>query len=371
MATKNRVVFITWKDIRNPYSGGSESVIQEISKRYIADGFEVLHLVPGFKGSQPSEIIDGIKVIRLGRSAFSFFFLPIYYLFKLKQEGDILIDEFNCFSNFSFLCGNRTRTYILLFHVQGEIWKFQKTFPFVFPLNYIGAFLEKLQLIFISKIFSGKVITISNSTKNELLSLGFSKEKIEIIPLGTDIEPVKLLDMTAKNQVFTVISVGLLRKMKRVEETVQAFEIFHNIYPDSKLIIVGNGDQYNEIKSYIIMRKLEGCIELKGYISKEEKKEIMMKAHVLVVTSVKEGWGLIVTEANSQGTPAITYNVPGLCDSNKVGILNKENTPQAVADELAKLYNDRALLERMSIAALEDSRQYSYDQTYNRWNSRL
>jgi len=47
---------------------------------------------------------------------------------------------------------------------------------------------------------------------------------------------------------------------------------------------------------------------------------LLQKSHVLAVTSVKEGWGLVVTEANPQGTPAVVYNVDGLrtqCDTMK------------------------------------------------------
>ena len=39
------------------------------------------------------------------------------------------------------------------------------------------------------------------------------------------------------------------------------------------------------------------------------------RAHVLVATSVREGWGLNVSEAAACGTPAIGYSVPGLVDS--------------------------------------------------------
>jgi glycosyltransferase involved in cell wall biosynthesis len=56
-------------------------------------------------------------------------------------------------------------------------------------------------------------------------------------------------------------------------------------------------------------------IEVLGRVSKEEKLELMQKSHALAVTSVKEGWGLVVTEAASQGTPAVVYNVDGLRDS--------------------------------------------------------
>ncbi len=52
-----------------------------------------------------------------------------------------------------------------------------------------------------------------------------------------------------------------------------------------------------------------------GHVSEEEKRERLARAHALVATSVREGWGLVVTEAAASGTVSIGYDVPGLRDS--------------------------------------------------------
>ena len=49
-----------------------------------------------------------------------------------------------------------------------------------------------------------------------------------------------------------------------------------------------------------------------GHINDEVKSELLRKAHLLFVASVREGWGLVVTEANAMGTPAIAYDSPDL-----------------------------------------------------------
>ena len=63
----------------------------------------------------------------------------------------------------------------------------------------------------------------------------------------------------------------------------------------------------------------------------------MARAHALVVTSVREGWGLVVDEAAAMGTPAIGYDRPGLRDSVPAanGVL-VEPTPAAMAAELER-----------------------------------
>src|SRR5207237_10497208 len=55
-----------------------------------------------------------------------------------------------------------------------------------------------------------------------------------------------------------------------------------------------------------------------GYVSEEEKRRLMTEAHALLMTSVREGWGLVVTEANACGTPAIVYEVAGFSESVRV-----------------------------------------------------
>ena len=67
----------------------------------------------------------------------------------------------------------------------------------------------------------------------------------------------------------------------------------------------------------------------------------MKKAHVLLHASIKEGWGLVVLEAASQGTPAVVYDTHGLSEvvkHKKTGIVISDNSPEALAREAVWLY---------------------------------
>src|SRR5204863_3055881 len=74
-------------------------------------------------------------------------------------------------------------------------------------------------------------------------------------------------------------------------------------------------------------------VEFVGRVSQDRKYELMARAHAIVATSVREGWGLIVSEAAALGTPAITYDVAGLRDSVAAagGWLSRPN-PDALGD---------------------------------------
>ena len=95
---------------------------------------------------------------------------------------------------------------------------------------------------------------------------------------------------------------------------------------------------------------------------------------MLLVPAVREGWGLVVTEANAMGTPAVAYNVPGLRDSvvnGVTGVLVSNNTPNDLAECAIALLRDQVLLEKYSNNALENSRQYNWDITANSFELKI
>jgi glycosyltransferase involved in cell wall biosynthesis len=79
-----------------------------------------------------------------------------------------------------------------------------------------------------------------------------------------------------------------------------------------------------------------------GKISPTEKIERLARAHVLIATSVREGWGLVVTEAAAVGTPVIAYDVAGLRDSVRAsnGVLSMPN-PRALSSALQEFFSTR------------------------------
>jgi glycosyltransferase involved in cell wall biosynthesis len=92
----------------------------------------------------------------------------------------------------------------------------------------------------------------------------------------------------------------------------------------------------------------------------------MKKAHLIAVTSVKEGWGLIVTEAAAQGTPAVVYDVDGLRDSVKNEITGLVTTcsPHELGDGIIRLLTNEGFYGQCRQAAWEWSKELTFDNTY-------
>ncbi len=111
---------------------------------------------------------------------------------------------------------------------------------------------------------------------------------------------------------------------------------------DARLTIVGTGEAELSLKQIAKELGVSGSVEFTGRLDEAEKNEQLRRAHFLVHTSVREGWGLNVIEANAMGTPAIVYPVGGLVDStlhNETGLVTNEETPAAVAEARAGYFD--------------------------------
>src|SRR3970282_1209862 len=96
-----------------------------------------------------------------------------------------------------------------------------------------------------------------------------------------------------KYQHPTVLSVGSIREMKRTLDQIGAFEIAKKFIPSLQLKIAGGiSDDYGKK----VLRRIAASVHAKdieylGYVDSARRAELMQRSHLILVTSVKEGWG--------------------------------------------------------------------------------
>jgi glycosyltransferase involved in cell wall biosynthesis len=159
---------------------------------------------------------------------------------------------------------------------------------------------------------------LSESSKASLEDYGLTR--VVIVPVGFRFagEPPDVPRETRP----TIAFVGRLSANKRPDEAIQAFGLLRESMPSAVLWVIGTGPMEDELR----MSAPEG-VQFLGRLSETEKVERIARAHVLILTSVREGWGLVVTEAAAVGTPVIAYDVAGLRDSVHAsnGVLSAPN----------------------------------------------
>ncbi len=367
-----KILWLSWKDRGHPEWGGAEVLTHELRKRFSADGHSVTHLTSGYAGAADREVSDGTEVIRKGKNRYTHPVKAIaHYYLRLRNKFDVVIEEVNATPYFSVLAGRQAKRFLFYHHLEREVWLHEAP-PL---LNLIGFhFFEPLatRVLGRSRV---PLITVSESTKQEMAHYGFLPERSHVISEGIELKPLRDLRTTRKFDKPTMLSLGGIRAMKRTLDQVKAFEIAKRDIPDLQLKIAGsaNGSYGKKFLDYISHSKYAADIDYLGHVKQRDKPKLMRSCHFIAVTSIKEGWGLIVTEAASQGTPAIVYDVPGLRDSvrhEETGLITIES-PAAMAAAISSLMNDQPKYQSLRQSAWEWSKQITFDQSYKDFKQAL
>jgi glycosyltransferase involved in cell wall biosynthesis len=361
-----KILWLSWKDISNPKSGGAELVMHELSKRLVTDGHEVTVLTVLYPGASDEEDIDGIHIIRVSKNRYIHpLIASIYYIRHMRNQYDIVIDVVNTAPYMSPFYRGRAKSFLFYHQLARQIWFYEAPFP----INLVGyALLEPIATALLG--MTGTItITISKSTKRDLMRFGFKEKNIHIISEGITPQPVADLSNAKKYKDPTVLIFGAARSMKRALDQIQAFELAKADISKLKLVVAGDmsGPYGKKVQTYIDNSKYANAIECLGRVSESEKIKVMQKSHVLLAASVKEGWCLVVSEAAGQGTPAVVYDVDGLRDSvknDKTGVVCEKN-PSDLAQGIVKILGDSNFYQKAQREGWAWSKQLTFDRSYS------
>jgi glycosyltransferase involved in cell wall biosynthesis len=282
----------------------------------------------------------------------------------LRGKFDCIVETVNTAPYFILLFKGKAKGLALYHQLARDVWFFETRVP----MSYIGYYIFEPLATWLLARAKAPLITISESTKNDLAAFGWDPARTTVISEGIQMTPAKELTGITKYSAPTMLSFGALRTMKRTLHQIEAFEIAKKSIPNLQLKIAGSafGAYGRQVLNYIKRSKYAGDIEYLGRAEERQKKELMQQSHVIVVTSIKEGWGLIVTEAASQGTPAVVYDVDGLRDSvrnNETGVITY-TTPADLAAGVVTLLRKPRAYESLRKAAWRWSKQMTFDRSY-------
>lgn len=350
------ILVVNWRCIKNPEKGGAEVHLHEIFKRIVALGHNVTLVAHKFSGSSNEEIIDGIKIIRIGSKFLFNRQFKKFYLNNLQQSNfDLIVDDISKIP-LNIPKYVNLPTVGILHHIHGE--SLYKEIPF--PLAYYIYSKEKQ----IPKNYSNSFIfTVSNSTSEELNELGFPEERIDILHNAIDHELFSRVDVKkSPTPLFTYV--GRIKKYKNIDLIIDAFNFVKNKLPKAKLIIGGKGDCLTKLKQIVEEKNLTNHVEFRGYLSEKEKAELLGKAWLFLTMAEKEGWGITVIEANAMKTPSIGANVQGLRDSiqnNKTGYLVPPGNVKALSEKIIEVCSNKSDLDTLSNNAYNWSKNFTWD----------
>lgn len=329
----------------------------QMARRWVAHGDTVTLFTSRFPGAAAEETVDGVRIVRAGNPLTVYWHAYRFYRKDGKGRYDLVIDEVN---TIPFFTPWYVKEPIVLHFNQlaREIWFYESWWP----VALCGFLAESLVLI---PYRQKNIWTISESSRKDLLKLGFRQKKIYVLPMGKqEVERPTV----AKEAQPTLLYVGRLKRSKRVDHCLWAFHQVLSERPNAQLWIVGNGTprEHRWLQRLAQRLKVQERVTFFGYLTEEQKLNRMARAHLLMVPSVREGWGLIVTEANALGTPAVVYPVPGLRDSTQhevTGLVCRRPSIDFLARETNRLLRDQDLYQRLRTNATAHARLLTWDRT--------
>ncbi len=362
-----KILVVNWLDRENPQAGGAEVHLHEIFGRLASRGHDVTLLCSGCPGSAARCKLDGIEVHRVGgRYTFSLV-APWYFRRHLKARGyDVIVEDLNKVPVFA-PSWSTTPVVLIVHHLFGKT-AFQEA---SLPVATVTWLLER----FVPRAFRDlPVVAVSDSTRLDLIARGMDPEQIMVIPNGVDLERLGPDPNDERFRVPTLLYMGRLKKYKRIDLIILALAELKDRGVDCRLIVAGKGDHRGALERRCQDLGLSEMVEFPGFVSEADKLGLLRSSWLHVLTSPKEGWGIIIIEAAACGTPSVASDSPGLRDSvidGRTGVLVPHGDCRALADELQRLLGDRQTREAMGREARSFAEGFGWHESADRMEALL
>lgn len=356
-----KILIYNWRDIKHSWAGGGELYIFEQAKRWVTMGHEVtIFCGDDYNNKLPDEeTIDNIRLYRKGNRFTVYLWGCWYYFTKFRGKFEILIDVINGIPFFTPLYSGLPKA-AFVYHVHGK----QFFYEVPFPLNFVGYLIERYLFPIVYRHIH--IVAISKTTKRNLQKIGLNKKNISLLYCGVN-GSTRTTKHTAKFSKPTILYLGRVKKYKRVDLLVNIFSKIVERVPRANLIIAGWGSEASNIADLIMRNPLRRKIKLMGPINNSEKQTLLSKSWIFVNPSIGEGWSISVIEANLYGTPAVSFNVPGLAESiqhGNTGLLAKDTND--LVNKICMILTKRSLRERLSKNAGLWAKNFTWDRAAKR-----
>ncbi|WP_045878021.1 glycosyltransferase family 4 protein [Pseudofrankia sp. DC12] len=317
------VVFLNWRDLDHPQSGGAELFCQSVAAQFAAGGVEVTLLTARPRGLPATATVDGVTV-RRGGGTFGVYPATLARLARLARSGrgvDAVVDCQNGIPFFSpLVLPGRTPVVQVLHHVH------QKQFPLYFPgpVARAGQLLEKpgSRLVYRRR----PVAVVSPSTRDEARSvLGLPGPRF-LVPNGVTTSPTAGSAAGGRAVVPTIVCVGRLVPHKRMHLLIEAIPTLAARHPGLVVHFIGDGPDRERLATRAAELGVSqggpatgAALRWHGHVDAATRDAVLASAWLTVNPSHGEGWGLSVLEAGALGVPAVAFRVPGLRDAVRDG----------------------------------------------------
>jgi len=359
-----------------PEGGGAENYAFNIARRLVKKGHKVTVLCSTHQGRNQEEIIDGVEIIRT-KPDFRLSTTPIklglpFKLLRMLRGNRFDLINLNFYlvyyPDIAAIIGRVCKTpTVLLYH--NDMFKED-----LLVGSVINAYNHSLQRLTLS--LTRKVIVASPYCYNESRFIRPFKDKAVWIPPGVDIEKYNVGDSFAIHDAYSlphsakiVLFVGGLSRvyqLKGVDYLIKSFPTVLAEVGDVYLVLVGRGDMIPQYQEMCSSLGISERVIFTGFVDEDRLTEYYKSTNLLVLasTTIQEGFGMVLIEANASGKPVVGARVGGIqyvIRDGENGLLVPPKDSQALAEAIIRLLSDDDLSRKMGQRGREIAEGYSWD----------
>lgn len=355
MPAAPRVLVLNERDADHPRAGGAEVHVTEIFGRLARRGWDVTLTATSFPGGASCVRRDGMRIQRLGRIRY-YYPRAAWNCGRETRRGryDVVVECLNKLPFYSPLY-SAVPVLAVAHHLFGESAFLQVAWPVAAA---VWTTERLIPLVYRNVPF----VAISESTRNDLVARGIARDHVAVQHCG--IRRPGLVTPAFGSREARVVYVGRLEPYKQIDVLLRAMARLSDRFPAARIDIIGRGSDRARLERIAREVGVSERTHFAGFVSDDERDQLMAAARVCCCPSAKEGWGLTVIEANAVGTPVVATDAPGLRDSvveGETGLLAPDGDVTAFAERIGRLLADDDLGERMSKASANASRRFDWD----------
>ena len=191
-------------------------------------------------------------------------------------------------------------------------------------------------------------------------------KRVEIIPNFSIMPVSKQSDVENKR----VIAVGRLEWQKGYDRLIDIWKLISPSHPNWQLDIYGEGTLESDLRKSI---KEANISNIAIHPFTKDISQEYASSSICVLTSIFEGFSLVILEAMQHGLPCISFDCPygpkNLIDNEESGYIIENGNINLFADRLRFLMEQPELRKQFGIAAINKSKSYHVDTIMKQWKS--
>jgi glycosyltransferase involved in cell wall biosynthesis len=351
------VRMVAWRDLDDPEAGGSELHAHRLASQWAACGLKVTLRTSAVPDEPELVRRNGYLAVRRSGRYLVFPRVALEGLRTGVSPGECLVEIWNGMPFLSPLWSRGPRV-AFLHHVHAEMW--EMALP-----HWIARMGSALERYGAPPLYhSTRIVTLSESSRDEIVELlHIPGEHITVAAPGIegDFTPADAV----RSATPLVVAVGRLVPVKRFDRLFTELELVRRRVPDLQCVVIGEGHERANLEALRRSMGAESWIALPGRVPRDELVSWYRRAWVVASSSLREGWGMTLTEAAACGTPAVATDIAGHRDAVSDGVsgLLAGAGVGVLAALLSAVLSDAALRSSLAKGALDRARWFSWERT--------